>query len=155
MKSRLVSKLLFGFLTLIPTVVLAQTPAYDQCIYALNPTASNALSMSGSVNINAPGCGVVVNSSNSSALRLSGSSHLTAKYIKVKGGVSITGSATASPTPQTGVAASPDPLTFLVEPPVGACNFTNFTVSGSQTVTVGSGTYCNGITISGSSNVTF
>jgi hypothetical protein len=36
---------------------LASTPAPDQCIYVLDPTAANALNLSGAISINAPSCG--------------------------------------------------------------------------------------------------
>lgn len=135
---------------------LASTPApaYDQCVYALNQTAANALSISGAVIINASNCGVVVDSSSNSALRFSGSGSFTAKYFDVVGGVSTSGAVTLSPAPTTHSAYQPDPLTFLVPPSSTACNYTNFKVTTGSS-TLNPGTYCNGITISGATNVTF
>jgi RHS repeat-associated protein len=129
-------------------------PAYDQCIYALDKTAANALYINGAAIINATGCGVVVDSSSSTALKFSGSGSFTAKYFDVVGGYSTSGAVTFSPTPQTDSAYQPDPLTFLVPPSSTACNYTNFkATTGSSTLNPG--TYCNGITISGATNVTF
>lgn len=129
---------------------------YDQCIYALNASASGALSISGSADVNAASnCGVIVDSSSSSALTISGSAKLTAKYIDIVGGYSRSGSATLSPTPQTNSTSQPNPLTFLIAPTYSQCTYTNFSISGSTSTTVNPGTYCNGIKISGSASVTF
>ena len=137
-----------------PYQALAQTPAYDQCIYALDQTAHDAVNMSGSATINAPSCGVVVDSSSSTALSLSGSASFTAKYFDVVGGYSTSGAAKLTPSPSTHSAYQGDPLTFLVPPVSNACNYTNFkTTTGSSTLSPG--TYCNGITISGAATVTF
>jgi hypothetical protein len=88
-------------------------------------------------------------------MRVSGSVSVTAKYIKVTGGTSVSGSTTLTPTPQTGSPAQSDPLTFLTPPSSAQCDYTGFRISGSNTTTLVPGTYCNGITISGSNNVTF
>jgi IgGFc binding protein/PKD domain len=130
------------------------SPVYDQCLYALDQTAANALYIDGAVVINAPSCGVVVDSSSSTALKFSGSGTFTAKYFDVVGGYSTSGSVKFSPTPSTGSTYQADPLTFLVPPTSSACNYTNFKVTTGSS-TLNPGTYCNGITISGATNVTF
>ncbi len=130
------------------------TPVYDQCIYALDATAASALYINGAIVINAPSCGVVVDSSSSTALKFSGSGTFTAKYFDVVGGYSASGAAKFSPTPSTGSASQADPLTFLVPPTSSACSFTNFKVTTGSS-TLNPGTYCNGITVSGATNVTF
>jgi RHS repeat-associated protein len=127
---------------------------YDQCIYALDQTAANALYINGAVVINAPSCGVVVDSSSSTALKFSGSGTFTAKYFDVVGGYSTSGSTKFSPTPTTGSTYQSDPLAFLVPPVSSTCNYTNFKVTTGSS-TLNPGTYCNGITISGATNVTF
>jgi hypothetical protein len=129
-------------------------PVYDQCIYALDPKAANSLYIDGAIVINAPSCGVVVDSSSSTALKFSGSGSFTAKYFDVVGGYSTSGAVKFSPTPSTGSASQPDPLTFLVPPVTSACSYTNFKVTTGSS-TLNPGTYCNGITISGATNVTF
>ena len=140
------------FLSIASVPALAQ---YNQCVWALDKSASNALSISGSVVLSAPGCGVVVDSTSSSAMSLSGSASLTAKYIDIAGGYTKSGSATVSPAPVTGSTMPPAPLSFLVPPTSSSCNHTNLKVSTGST-TLSPGTYCNGITISGSSTkVTF
>jgi hypothetical protein len=136
-----------------PAQALAST-TYDQCIYALDQTAANALYLDGAIIINAPTCGVVVDSSSSTALKFSGSGSFTAKYFDVVGKYSTSGSVTFSPTPTTGSAYQGDPLTFLVPPSSSTCNYTNFKVTTGSS-TLNPGTYCNGITISGATIVTF
>ena len=128
--------------------------AYDQCIYALDQTAANTLNINGAVIINAPSCGVVVDSSSSKAFSFSGAGSFTAKYFDVVGGYSTSGAVTLSPKPSTGSAYQADPLTFLVPPVGSSCTYTNFkATTGSSTLNPG--TYCNGITISGATTVTF
>lgn len=133
----------------------ALAATYDQCAYTLNGSAANALSVSGSSTISASSCGVIVDSSSGTALNVSGSSKITAKYIDVVGGDSITGASMTSPAPQLHSSAQSDPLAFLVAPSSNHCDYINFKISGSTSTTVNPGTYCNGITISGSNKVTF
>src|SRR5215831_9669898 len=138
------------------TVTHAQTyVAPDQCIYALNHTANNALGVSGAAIVDASTCGVIVNSARTSSwdFRLNGT--FNAKYFTVVGGYVAGNSVTYSPTPVTGSAEKPDPLTWLTPPMASSqCSYTNFSVTGGS-ATLSPGTYCNGITISGGANVTF
>jgi Flp pilus assembly protein TadG len=121
------------------------------CIYAMDPTASSALSGSGSASIQS-GCGVMVDSSSSSAIVLSGSASVTAPAIGVVGGYSGSGSASLTPTPKTGVITASDPLAYVQAPTVGSCAHTNFSVSNggssSSYYQLYPGTYCGGITVS-------
>jgi Flp pilus assembly protein TadG len=124
------------------------------CVISLNPSANNAITVSGSASINAPLCNVVDNSSASStALNGSGSASITANAIGVVGGYT---SATYTPTPKTGIAPLPDPLASLAAPTIGvvpaACNSLTkaehgYTATGGETISPG--VYCGGITVSG------
>jgi hypothetical protein len=95
-----------------------------------------------------------VDSGATAALNLSGSANVAAKRIDVVGGFSKSGSAVLAPTPVTGAPFISDPMAYLVPPPVGACDHTNYSVSNGS-VTLNPGTYCNGITVSGQTTVTF
>ncbi len=121
------------------------------CIYVMDPTASSALSGSGSASIQS-GCGVMVDSNSSSAIVLSGSASVTAPAIGVVGGYSGGGSASFTPTPKTGVIAAADPLAYVQAPTVGSCAHTNFSVNNGGTsgsyYQLYAGTYCGGITLS-------
>lgn len=129
--------------------------AQSTCVYALDKTASNALSLTGTATVNASTCGIMVDSSSSSALSLTGTSSLTAKSIQIVGSYSKASNSTLSPTPQTGVAYQTDPLAFFTQPTSSSCNYTNVNISGSVTKTLSPGTYCNGIVLASSANVTF
>ncbi len=124
------------------------------CLFTLDPTASSAFSLSGGVQLSSQ-CGVLVNSSSSTAMSVSGGTSLTAPSISVVGNYSLSGGSSISPLPTTGVAAAADPLANLPAPAVGACNYTNYSVSGGATKTLSPGVYCNGISVSGGANVTF
>lgn len=121
------------------------------CVFALDPTASGALSVSGSSSMTL-GCGALVDSSSSSALLTSGGGTLTATAIGVVGGYSGSG---MTPTPKSGIAPAPDPFSYLTPPSVGACDQNNFHASGNGTTTLNHGVYCGGIQISGSGTVIF
>ncbi|MGA9723414.1 MAG: pilus assembly protein TadG-related protein [Candidatus Binatus sp.] len=119
------------------------------CVIGLNASAANTISITGSGSINAPKCNAVDNSNNSSsALVTSGSGSLTANAISVVGGASGTG---FSPTPTTGVAPITDPLGYLTAPTVGSCmgDPDKSIASGGNGGTIGPGTYCGGIKVSG------
>ena len=117
----------------------------------MDPTASSALSGSGSASIQS-GCGVMVDSSSSSAIALSGSATVTAPAIGVVGGYTGGGSASFTPTPKTGVIAASDPLAYVQAPTVGSCAHTNLSVNNGGTsgsyYQLYAGTYCGGITLS-------
>ena len=121
------------------------------CIYVMDPTASSALSGSGSSSVQS-GCGVMVDSSSSTAIVLSGSATVTAPAIGVVGNYTAGGSASFTPTPKTGVIAASDPLAYVQAPTVGSCAHTNFSVnnggSSGSYYQVYPGTYCGGIRIS-------
>ncbi|HEV7873323.1 MAG TPA: hypothetical protein VGO82_04240, partial [Enterovirga sp.] len=67
------------------------------------------------------------------------------------GGVSVAG-ATVTPTPVQDCPVLKDPLASVPRPSVGGCTATDLKITASQTLYPG--TYCKGITISGSASVT-
>jgi len=123
------------------------------CLYTLDPSASNAFSVSGGVNVQV-GCGIMVDSSSGTALSASGGAKVTASSINIVGSYSSSGGATLSPSPNIHATAQSDPLAYVPAPSVGAPNFNNFSVSGGTVKTISQGVYANGISISGGSNVT-
>jgi hypothetical protein len=124
------------------------------CVYALSPSASDAILNNGSGTIHMS-CGIVDDSSASQALLNNGSGSITSSGTMVVGGYENNGSGSISPKPTTGVPPQPDPLGYLSEPTVGSCNYNNEVINGSQTATLSQGVYCNGILINGSNTVTF
>jgi len=123
------------------------------CIYVLDPTASGALSTNGNANVQS-GCGLLVNSSSSSAITAVGSITVNAPTIGVVGNYTSTSNVSLTPTPKTGVIAASDPLSYVQAPTVGSCAHTNFSLSGtsgsaSSPLQLYAGTYCGGISVHG------
>jgi len=125
------------------------------CIYALNQSASDAISVTGNININAS-CGVIDNSSSSSALSGRGNGTVKATTIGVAGDYSASGNITFVPTPIIHVAPSPDPLASRQGPTVGTATQQKVNsgpyppVRGNnQTVTIPPAVYSSSISISG------
>ena len=127
------------------------------CVYTLD-TSGVDVSLSGSGTLSVPSCGVVVNSSSSSAVNLSGSASITAKSIGIVGGSSVSGSASLKPTPVHGIAPVSNPLSYLQAPTYNAAScLANPNVTSTKTIgpTVSGGTVCyNGLTASGSGTLT-
>jgi hypothetical protein len=121
------------------------------CLVALDPISQGAFNDVGITNVNA-GCRLVVNSSNSQAVTLTGQAKLSSQGNCIVGGVSIQGSASMTPPPSPCTALA-DPFSGYAVPTVGACDHTNFQAS-SMTGQVSPGVYCGGLKLS-SSSVTF
>jgi hypothetical protein len=133
------------------TVVSSTGPA---CILALDPTANQAITVSGSADVNSPGCDLAANSSSSNAINMSGSSALTTPCLVAVGGVTVTSglALTKCSTPTTGASVTSDPYASVPAPtPSGPC----LTVPGTQTVSLSAGYYCSGLHIGGSQTATF
>lgn len=114
------------------------------CIYALDPSANNTISVTGGSSM-AADCGILDDSNATQALVSSGGSTVTASSIGVVG--NYTGSG-YTPTPKAGIAPVGDPLAYLQPPTVGACTQTNYNTP-KPSATISYGTYCNGITVQG------
>src|SRR5262249_48680879 len=109
-----------------------------------------ALKVDGSVTVSVPSCGVIVNSTGSPAATCGGSGSFTANSIGVAGSAST---GCFSPSPTTGTSRVPDPFSYLGTPPSCSGN-TNLKITSRGTVSQGS--YCGGISISGTgTTVTF
>jgi Flp pilus assembly protein TadG len=133
---------------------VAGTPtASDACIYIASPAGNDVFHLQGKTTINAPGCGIYVNSSSSNAIQITGNaSTVNATYFDANG--PYTGRQT-SPTPITAnVPAVSDPLGNISGPnPASACNAGNtVTVATVKTTTPISSS--NGVTCFSASNVT-
>ena len=134
----------------VSTVAVGLTVSGGSCVYALDPTASGTINVTGTGSLNST-CGLYDNSDNSSsALIVSGSGVLQAPLVGVVGGTTINGG--GSSPPSTGIAAFGDPLAWVAEPTVGAC--TSYHVQ-NLTGTIYPGLFCGGIKINSGANVTF
>jgi Flp pilus assembly protein TadG len=132
------------------------TGAY-YCVMALNRTAQAALELTGnaSITINAPKCVIQVNSSSARAVEMNGNTVIKSVENCFVGGLRTVGNATITPGPNATCKPIPDPFANYPRPAVGSCTFTNYQLSGNQTVTLQPGVYCGGMTFSGPVNVTF
>lgn len=140
---------------------VAELGSGNNCIFALDPAASAALSVDGLASISSQ-CGIVVESTSSSALSCNLLASISASSIGVVGGVQSF-LCSISPGPVTGIATPipNDPLAYLTKPSVGSCTFTsqqiyNSTNSpSSHPSTLNPGVYCGGIQIQPGASVAF
>ena len=132
------------------------TGAY-YCVMALNRTAQSALQLTGnaSITINAPKCVIQVNSSSSRAVDMNGNTVIRSVENCFVGGIRTVGNSTITPAPNATCKPIPDPFENYPRPTVGSCDFTNYQLSGNQTVTLQPGVYCGGMNFSGHVTVTF
>jgi hypothetical protein len=135
----------------VSTLAVGLTVSGGSCVYVLNPTASGAMTVTGTASLNST-CGLYDNSNNSSALIVSGSGVLQAPLVGVVGGTTVNGG--GSTPPSTGIAAFGDPLAWVPQPAVGAC--TSYQMQNIGTITtLYPGLYCGGLKLNAGANVTF
>ncbi|MGH9487565.1 MAG: pilus assembly protein TadG-related protein [Terriglobales bacterium] len=145
----------FGFSTLNLTAravgYLGSGPA---CLYALDPSASGAITLNGTFDVQLQ-CGMLADSDSSSGLLINGSGSLTASSIGVAGGALVNGTVSVNPTPVDGIIPEGDPLAYL-DPPstAGSCSPTTV-INGPGNFVLSQGVYCSTVIINGSPNVTF
>jgi hypothetical protein len=123
------------------------------CIYILDPSASQAMYLNGNINIQSA-CGMLVDSSSSSGLYVNGNISVTASTIGVVGGYSSNGNITWSPTPKKGIVAAADPLAYVQAPSYGACSYNSFSLNGNygssgSPYVMSPGVYCGGMSFNG------
>lgn len=135
------------------------------CIYALDPSGGNAITVDLLATVNSA-CGVVDESSAWNALSCNLIASLTASQVNVTGGEEGFLCLLPNTTPNTGVAVPTpaDPLAYLPKPGVPGCGSSTgspyhgsslpVTIIGSATL-YPDASYCGGITIAAASNVTF
>jgi len=136
----------------ISASAIASPGGQPACIYALDPSASGAIQAVGNIDITSA-CGMLDDSSSSSAVSATGNITIDTP-IGVVGNYSFTGNISVSPTPVTGIAVQSDPLSGLVAPTVGSCDYTNYSQTGNLNLTINHGVYCGGITLVGNVNLT-
>jgi Flp pilus assembly protein TadG len=147
------------FLNAVPQITaraVAKAVVADACVWALNPTASGALTVAGTADVNLD-CGVQVNSNDpSAALYQTGSSCLSASSISVRGNYS---GSCVSPQPEVFVPDYGDPMSGHVTPTVGSCTYPTLQIidsssggghhggGGGGPVSLSPGVYCGGLDI--------
>ena len=101
------------------------------CMYALDPTAKDAVDVQGAAVINAPHCVIQINSSDNTALCSTGGATINSDGIRIVGAQNPSGKCNKSQSnAQTGVNTVPNPFANLPDPTCNAGN--TFGVGGSN-----------------------
>src|SRR6185437_13913466 len=116
-------------------------------VFLLASSAKDALLISGTGSLNVSGGGIAIDSDNTEAALIKGSSTVTASSFTSVGGVSITGTSTSFPAPSTGKAAVADPFLNVPAPTVGSCATHPPLYSPPDGTVLTQGTYCGGISV--------
>jgi hypothetical protein len=138
------------------TAAITTTPS-SSCIYVLDSSNKyGALSVTGAAILTAQGCGVYVNSSNSTAVSVTGSARLITSQTSIVGGYNCTWSTICNPTPTTGAPVVTDPLQGMTAPSVpNTCTHNNYSLTNSNIATISAdGVYCGGINVIGAAHLT-
>jgi len=102
------------FMTVSARAVAGGPSLSNSCIWIMKPNASDVLHLQGSSTINAPGCSIYVNSSDSSAVKVTGNSNsFNGPQFDVVGGYS--GHNTSPTGITTGVAPQTPPISNLTD----------------------------------------
>lgn len=147
----------FGWSTVgVGARAVAWAGANDKyCIYVLEETDPDGFSYNSSARLNA-NCGLRVNSSDSWGTHLTSNSNVSVDTASMTGGYVEESSSdlNAETGLQTGVwPRSPDPLGYLVPPPVGSCNFVDLALD-QPSITLSPGVYCGKLEIKNDTVVT-
>ena len=125
------------------------------CVLALDPAAVHAIRLDSDAKLTANGCGVYADSTDKEAIRLDANSAMTASLICSAGGVRSLKAGALTPTAVSDCPPVPDPLADRPPPPVGPCDYTDYSiVTGSFTFPAGT-VFCGGLRIWGDAQVTF
>ena len=129
------------------------TTQTDGCVLALDGSASGALSLGGSTNVNLDNCSAYSDSNSSTALSVSGSASLAALSVGAVGGISVSSSNVITTDGiETHLQGLADPYVDVVMPPYSGCTKNNLSVKAA--VTIDPGVYCNGINVNAGGTLT-
>ncbi len=126
------------------------------CIYALDRTASNAVTFNGGT-LTATSCGIQIDSSASSAMMVDSGVNVSVKSIAIVGSGYTKNGGTLNVTPQVSQPYLADPLASLPTPastPCGTSTSSPYTgsannISVGSAITLNPGVYCGGINFNG------
>lgn len=140
-------------LTIRVSATAIATGSSNVCIIVLDPTARGSLKLTGSARMTGNRCSVFANSDDSQAIG-SYSDALLSSALTCSVGGFAGNSTNFEPAPTTDCPPREDPLATRTPPSYGACDHTRFSVN-NFTGTLNPGVYCDGLTVIGSSDVTF
>jgi len=119
-------------MTVSARAVAGAPSASDACIWIMDPSASNTLTLQGNSTIDAPGCSIYVNSDSSSAVKVVGNSNeYNGPEFDVVGGYS--GHNTQGTGITTGVVPQTPPYTNVQNPSTCTIDSTTSSISGTYT----------------------
>lgn len=122
------------------------------CVIALEDNANKAFEVKDQSVLDAPSCALFSNSTHNNGLHVTGNSQLLADLVCTAGGYSGPAKAFHFP-PVTDCPATPDPLETRNGPMLGGCDHVDLDVD--TNTTLNPGTYCDGLEIKNTANVTF
>jgi hypothetical protein len=122
------------------------------CVLALNRTIEAAGATVGNTSVNLLNCSLYDNSGHSWALKLEGSSRISALSVGVVGGIFGQHQITATDGVMTGIAPVADPYADRSYPRFSGCDHNNFRAP--KTGTLSPGVFCNGMRFDGGTDVT-
>lgn len=131
---------------------VAQSSPMNACLLALNPSAASGIRLVGDARLVAPNCWVWSNSTLSESISGGGTAQGSAAGFCAAGGVY--GGSHFAPSPRSGCPPIPDPYANLVAPWSGSCTATDLSF-GPGAHNISPGTYCGGIRVQSSANVSF
>ena len=152
-QTRLLSALFGTDPILIHARAVALANAGTGCVLALDPSASPAVTVKGNAQLNLMNCNLYANSSDSSALNVSGTTTVSANQVGVVGGISGASSITAPNGIRTGIRAVPDPYANVSLKMPTTCDY-NGKLNVKGTTTLSPGTYCGDIAVNAGATLT-
>jgi Flp pilus assembly protein TadG len=145
---RLLSALFGNDPVLIKARSVALPNAGTGCVLALNPTASSAVAVSGSNQLNLINCNLYSDSNASPSLNVSGSATVSANQVGVVGNISGASSITAVNGIRTGMRPLADPYANVSPPLEPNCSNAKITVnSNGKNTSLSPGCYGGNITV--------
>jgi Flp pilus assembly protein TadG len=138
------------------TTISASALAEQQpplCILGLNATDGGSVDMNGNSQLRGPACALQANSTSASGLSQEGQPQATLKKIMISGGYTGNGYSVAPLTDQPPISDPYAPSLGTQFPPYSSCSNTKGLQVNTDT-TLSPGTYCGGIHVFSSANVT-
>jgi len=135
-----------------PVIITARAVAVPNagtgCVLALDPTASSAVKVSGSNQLNLIKCNLYSDSNANPSLDVSGSAAVSANQVGVVGNISGASNITAPNGIRTGMRPVADPYANVSPPPEPSCSNAKITVnSNGKNTSLSPGCYSGNITV--------
>ena len=126
-----------------------------KCFVSLSETGKGVFNLNGNAVIDAPTCGVQVNSNSSDAVDLNGSgTEIQSQSNCFVGGVQ-SGLSRIQPPPEQECPVLPDPFDEYTLPTVGSCDYYDKKINANSIAILLPGVYCGGLSIGSGATVTF